>query len=126
MKNKNLLNLSILKKKLLHTSQKARQAGAYPGFHGMSEELRRVLASSSYFCNCSPYFVSMASSLLIYNASKKELKCLGTREDLLDLLSSKLGIDSSDFQVQDKGTYLVLKPGNITCNFYTKEKTLQL
>lgn len=37
--------------------------------------------------------------LLIYNASKKQLKWRGTMVDLLDLLSSKLGIDSSDFQV---------------------------
>ena len=37
--------------------------------------------------------------LLIYNASKKQLKWLGTKVDLLDLLSSKVGIDSSDFQV---------------------------
>ena len=43
----------------------------------------------------------MASGLLTYNASKKQLKWLGTNEDLLDLLSSKLGIDSSNFQVQD-------------------------
>ena len=73
------------------------------------EELRRVLASSSYFFNYSPYFVSMASGLLTYNASKKQLKWLGTKEDLLDLLSSKLGIDSSDFQVQDNETCSVLK-----------------
>ena len=72
------------------------------------EELRRVLASSSYFWNYSPYFVSMASSLLIYNASKNQLKWPGTLEDLLDLLSSQLGIDSKDFQVQDNGTCLVL------------------
>ena len=65
------------------------------------EELRRVLASSSYFWNYSPYFVSMASSLPIYNASKNQLKWLGTLEDLSDLLSSQLGIDSKDFQVQD-------------------------
>ena len=68
----------------------------------------------------------MASSLLIYNASKKQLKWLGTKEELLDLLSSKLGIDSSDFQVQDNGTCSVLKAGHITCNFYTKAKTLQI
>ena len=68
----------------------------------------------------------MASSLLIYNASKNQLKWLGTLEDLLDLLSSQLGIDSKDFQVQDNGTCLVLKVGHITCNFYTKAKTLQI
>ena len=68
----------------------------------------------------------MASSLLIYNASKNQLKWLGTLEDLLDLLSSQLGIDSKDFQVQDNGSCLVLKVGHITCNFYTKAKTLQI
>ena len=45
---------------------------------------------------------------------------------LLDFLSSKLGIDSSDFQVQDNGTCLVLKAGNITYNFYTRANTLQI
>lgn len=69
----------------------------------------------------------MTSSLLIkYNASKKQLNWLGTKEDLLDFLSSKLGIDSSDFQVQDNGTCSVLKAGHITCNFYTRGKTLQI
>ena len=68
----------------------------------------------------------MASSLLIYNASKNQLKWLGTLEDLLDLLSSQLGIDSKDFQVEDNGTCLVLKVGHITCNFYTKANTLQI
>ena len=90
------------------------------------EESRGVLASSSDFSNCSPYFVSMASSLLIYNASKNQLKLLGTKEDLLDLLLPELGIDSNDFQVKDNGTCLVLKVGLITCNFYTKAKTLQI
>ena len=102
----------------------------YNAYHFVSvqfvEELRRVLASSSYFCNYSPCFVCMVSSLLIYSASKKQLKWLGTKEDLLDFLSSKLGIDTSDFQVQDNGTCSVLKAEYITCNFYTKAKTLQI
>ena len=68
----------------------------------------------------------MASCLLIYNASKKQLKWLGTKEELLAFLTSKLGIDSSDFQVQDNGTCSVLKAGHITCNFYTRAKPIQI
>ena len=77
------------------------------------EELRRVLASSSYFSNYSPYFVSMASSLLIYNAQKISLNGLAHRRTCLTCSRTH-------------GTCLVLKVGHITCNFYTKAKTLQI
>ena len=73
------------------------------------KSVRRVKTCFSklfIFCNYSPYLVSMASSLLIYNALKKQLKWLGTKEELPDILSSKLGIDSSDFQVQDNQSNL--------------------
>ena len=67
----------------------------------------------------------MASICLSYIASKNHLKWLDTKVELLCFLSSELGIDNSDFQVHDNGTCSVLKL-NITCNFYTKAKTLQI
>ena len=71
-------------------------------------------------------FVFIPSSCLSYVASKNQLKWLGTKDELFFFLSSQLGIDNSDFQVHDNGTCSVFKAEQITCNFYTRAKTLQI
>lgn len=71
-------------------------------------------------------FVFIASSCLSYVSSNNQLKWHGTKDELFFFLSSQLDIDNSDFQVHDNGTCSVFKAEQITCNFYTKAKTLQI
>ena len=44
----------------------------------------------------------------------------------MEFLSEYFGVESNKFSTLDNGTCLVLKFGQITCNFYTKAKTLQV
>ena len=66
------------------------------------------------------------ASYLSYTASKNQLKWLGSKNDLLEFLSGQFGVESNKISVHDNGSCLVLKSGQITCNFYVKAKTLQI
>ena len=60
-------------------------------------------------------------------ASKNQLKWLGTKDELLCFLSSQLIDNLCDFQMHDNGhACYASKAEQITCNFYTKAKTLQI
>lgn len=67
----------------------------------------------------------MASNLS-YLASKKQLKWNGSKEQLINLLSSILNVSSDDFRVNDNGSCAVIKCKDITCNYYVKTGTLQV
>ena len=98
--------------------------------------LKRVLLTNISFIyyfilfkRCkSPHPPNQLVSCLSYIASKNQLKWLGTKDELLCFLSSQLGIDNlCDFQMHDNGhACYASKAEQITCNFYTKAKTLQI
>ena len=68
----------------------------------------------------------MATTQLSYVKSKKQLKWNGSKDDVKTFLASQLNTDSMNVRVNDIGSCTVFKHDQITCNFYTRAKTLQV